>query len=374
MKHFVFLFVVLGMFACTSVPVEHEPGVGDACHVIYDAGSSGTRLYIYQLTDKSWLMHTGPRMPALADPIRRNRKKTMADADAVTDSIVAALEEIRQDGPLDGDGTPRWKAFDWMTACRLDTVAVYATAGMRIAEQQNSRDAKKLWEMLNSKLSTALSRPVNTRTLTGFEEGLFAWLATHESQDDGDFGIAEMGGGSAQISFPCEACDASRLIQVQGVDIPLVSYSFLGMGQDEAWKQHVMPSACKPGSGMQNPDWQVKDCTDGVILPEPLVSNVENYVSQAGIDRWYLTGAFLYSQNSDFDDYCLHDLKSPHKPESSCFRAIYQPYFLKSFGVPVSSGPSNVNWTLGAAICALNSCLSKAGPPECQWSRRGCID
>jgi len=313
-------------------------------------------------------------MAALADPVRGNRKKTMADADKLTDAIVAGMNGIREDGPLTKDGSPKWLAFDWQSQCRLETVAVFATAGMRLAEQQNPADSKRLLDMLNRKLGDALGMAVTTRTLTGFEEGLYAWLATREKQADGHFGVAEMGGASVQISFPCTACKASRRVLVQGVDVPMISFSFLGMGQDEAWKNLPDHSECKRGVGLRNPDWRIADCTDDIAIPASVGIEVRGYVKQADVRRWYLAGAFAYSKYSDIDNYCHDNIKSGYKPKTSCFRAVYQPYFLNSLGVPMSSELSDVDWTLGAAICTVNDCLAKAGPPECQWSAHGCMN
>lgn len=364
----------LFLCACSLTPEQGDSVPIPACQVIYDAGSSGTRLYIYQQTTIGWVKHSGPRMAALADPVRGNRKKSMADADKLTDAIVAGLDEIRQDGPLNKDGSPKWPAFDWRTQCRLESVAVYATAGMRLAEKDNPEDTGLLWEMLNQKLSDALGMVVITRTLTGFEEGMFAWLATRDGQADGYFGIAEMGGASAQISFPCNDCEASRRVVVQGIDVPMVSFSFLGMGQDEAWKNQSDHAQCKRGVGLENPDWLIADCTDDIAIPDKIGKQVRGYVKQADVRRWYLSGAFAYSEYTDIDDYCRNNIESGYKPKTSCFRAVYQPYFLNSLGVPISSELSDVDWTLGAAICAVSDCLAKAGPPECLWSAKGCVN
>ncbi len=374
MKRVAIIVLCLILSACSSTTEQGRLAPPAACQVIYDAGSSGTRLYIYQQTTTGWINHRGPRMAALADPLRGNRKKTMADVDALTDTIAAALVDIRSDGPLNKKGDPRWAAFDWQTQCRLDSVAVYATAGMRLAEKLNPVNSVHLWEMLNRKLSAALGMAVTTRTLTGFEEGLFAWLAAREAQEDEHFGIAEMGGASAQISFPCADCKVSRPIIVQGSDIAMVSFSFLGMGQDEAWKNQPDHTQCKRGVGLNNPDWLIADCSDDIYIPDQVGKQVRGYVKQAGVHRWLLAGAFAYSQSTDIDNFCRGNIDSGYSPKTSCFRAVYQPYFLNSLGVPMGSELSDVDWTLGAAICAVSDCLAKAGPPECQWSARGCME
>jgi len=374
MKQVVFIALCLVLSACSVTKEQGGTASLAACQVIYDAGSSGTRLSIYQQTSAGWVKHRGPRNSALADPVRGNRKKTMADAEALTDSIVAALADIRGDGPLNKNGDPKWLAFDWQSQCRFDSVAVYATAGMRLAEKSNPADSEYLWEMLNRKLSAALGMAVTTRTLTGFEEGLFAWLAARETQQDEHFGIAEMGGASAQISFPCAECEAARQVKVQGSGLAMVSYSFLGMGQDEAWKRQPDHSQCKRGVGLNNSGWLVADCSDDIDIPDLIGRQVRGYVEQADVHRWLLAGAFGYSRSTDIDDFCRGNLDSGYRPKTSCFRAVYQPYFLNSLGVPMGSQLSGADWTLGAAICTVNDCLAKAGPPECQWSAYGCME
>ena len=89
---FVISIVLLFLGACTR-QVEPGPTTTDlpACHIIYDAGSKRTRLYVYQQTDIGWLKHAGPKVGALADPVRKERGKTMADARAVADAGACAV-------------------------------------------------------------------------------------------------------------------------------------------------------------------------------------------------------------------------------------------------------------------------------------------
>jgi hypothetical protein len=146
------IFIAL-LAACTNRQ-ERIPSEGGGllpCHIIYDAGSHGTRLYIYQQTSSGWIKNSGPKIGALADPVRGIRGKTIADTGAVVDEIVESLEDMRHDGPSDDTGIPLWPAFDWRERCKIETVSVYATAGMRLAEQQDSAGSKKLWEMLMSR-------------------------------------------------------------------------------------------------------------------------------------------------------------------------------------------------------------------------------
>jgi hypothetical protein len=183
------------------------------CYITYDAGSSGTRLYIYEQQGIGLIEHEGPKVSALADPAREIRGKTWQDADAVTTEVASALDDIQTDGPLD-NGEPKWQAFDWTTECNVISASAYATAGMRIAEYENRQRSAELWQMLAQKLQAKVgtSVPVNTRTLSGYEEGLYAWLAVGDAQNDDaktkDYGIVEMGGlfsGYLSLS-PMQCC------------------------------------------------------------------------------------------------------------------------------------------------------------------------
>ena len=99
--------------ACTT-PLDKVQPVDDVsdCHIIYDAGSSETRLFIYQETATGWLKHKGPQADPLADPIRRNRGKSLSDVNVVIANVLITLDDIRRDGPADRNGEPQWRAFD----------------------------------------------------------------------------------------------------------------------------------------------------------------------------------------------------------------------------------------------------------------------
>jgi len=354
----VLLVFALSLVACSS-HVEQTRVTGDlsSCHIIYDAGSSGTRLYVYQQTGAGWVKHRGPKTDALADPVREIRGKTMSDAGSVVGDIVMALEEMRRDGPLNKKGTPRWPAFDWQQHCNIETVAVYATAGMRLAEQQDAVASEMLWKMLNDRLAAAVGMRVTTRTLTGYEEGLFAWLAIREGQDDGVFGVAEMGGASVQITLPCPECKTSRQVKVKDHDMPIYGYSYLGWGQDEAWKKFDPLPACALGIGKKHQDWEIADCVAEMEIPSDAGAELKQYIEARGEMRWYLSGAFRHMRDSDIDHFCRQGIDSGFEPLTSCFRAVYLPRVLSALGVPDTSEPTDVDWTLGAVICRSTQCL-----------------
>jgi hypothetical protein len=211
---------------------------------------------------------------------------------------------MRRDGPPDKNGLPQWPAFDWQEHCNIETVAVYATAGMRLAKQQDAVTTDMLWETLNERLAAAVGMKVTTRTLTGYEEGLFAWLAIREGQDDGAFGVAEMGGASVQITFPCPACQSSRQVKVKGRATPIYSYSHLGWGQDEAWRKFSPLPACALGVGKKNQDWKIADCAAGMEISSEAAADLRKSIGNRDELRWYLAGAFRYMRDTDIEHFC----------------------------------------------------------------------
>ena len=281
----------------------------------------------------------------------------MSDANTVIADVLIALDDIRRNGPPGEDGMPRWPAFDWQTRCSVKGAAVYASAGMRLAEYQDARNSALLWKKLNRRLGKKLGMQVTTRTITEYEEGLYAWLALRELNTDGDFGVVDMGGVSLQVTFPCPSCENARQVWVKGQSLPVFSHSFLGWGQDEAWKRSGNIPACARGAGLKNSDWQVDDCTAEKTKFAAVAADVTGQVERSGDLRWYLTSAFRYMQKTDIDNFCRKGIISGFEPESSCFRAVYLDNVLTTLNVPVDSEKIDVNWTLGAVVCTATRCL-----------------
>lgn len=395
MKFAVALTFALIITSCSTqrVTPKHEvAGVGlPSCYILYDAGSSGTRLYVYERQGIDWVEHSGPKASAIADPIRQIHDKTLSDIDSVTSEIVAALDGMQANGPPLGNGKPQWLAFNWPKQCHIKAAFVYATAGMRIAEQENREKSIALWSLLNQKLRAKLGSTVlvNTRTLTGYEEGLYAFLAVRNLTKQDKIGVAEMGGASAQVTFPCPTCDISddavQFVIVDDSPRLIYSYSFLGLGQDEAPKTLGMDKACSYGIGETQPNWQVNDCAKKINLSDSQgIRDPYNFnggqrgthrkipSDQADVGNWYLTGAFNYLDPKQIDTCCISRGKC-HNAATSCFRSVYLDKYLQLLNIPKSAEKINANWTLGAAICAADDCLQKPKPWVCRWSDRGCL-
>ena len=139
--------------------------------------------------------------------------------------------------------------------------------------------------------------------------------------------------------------------------MPIYSHSYLGWGQDEAWKQFAPLPACAAGIGRKSPDWQVADCVGSMGIDSDAVDEKKESLRDLEDLRWYLIGAFRYMSDSDIQQFCREGVISDFEPETSCFRAVYLQHVLDTLGVPAGSVRSSLDWTLGAAVCTDTQCL-----------------
>jgi hypothetical protein len=329
--------------ACSSVAEQaaEEASTG-TCQVIYDAGSSSTRLYLYEQTANGWIQHRGRSSAALSDPVRRIRGKSENDIETVVGELIDSLREIQLSGDVD---------------CDISGVAVLATGGMRIAERQDPATSALLWSRVESVLGSFLGIPVDARTISGFEEGLYAWMAQREEQGTNDFGLVEMGGASFQVVFPCDRCSSSRRVRVVGQPVRIYSRSLNDWGQDEAWHRYGNAPACQRGAGKGKPGWQVSECTAPMVALESLAGGIRREIDTSGVSSWYTAGAYRYSRDDDVERFCRQGELSDYQPESACFRAAYLHDLLEQLGIAGSVSSTGADWTLGAAICAATRCL-----------------
>lgn len=381
---------VVALLSFGIISVSEATGNKPECRIVFDAGSSGTRLYIYERVNTGWRQHEGPKVGALADPVREIRGVKWSDLDAVITDVMKSLDQFKQNGPVDKKKRPRWMAFDWSAKCNIVSANVYATAGMRIAEQLQPKRSKLLWRKLSQQLSEKLGKQVtvSTRTLTGFEEGLYAWLSVREERKKNDFGIVEMGGASSQVTFPCPTCQQNgtgRDIMLGGKPIRLYSYSFLGLGGDEAAKVFGIVPACVYGAGKVQPQWTEDACGKSIRVkskqgfrdPYNMDSNKKRGIYQAiplqkaDISEWVLTGAFQFMQDSDVNTCCKQG-GNCFKASTSCFRAVYYKKFLRQLGI-ASYKKAASSWTLGAVICEANNCLRDSRRLQCRWLGGDCL-
>lgn len=229
------LLIILTCFLIFSSPIQAETKSCEEhhCIVVIDAGSTGTRahLYSYDLD--------GTQTAINITELWNNRVKPgLASIEPDQTTVTAYLNELLSSEP----------------ASQVPTY-FFATAGMRLlppTRQQLYYELIQQWFSEQSKLQL-----VQSRTLTGREEGVFAWLAVNDTlgtlrsgQPSSSIGVMDMGGASVQIVFPAinattqQDNNAQITVNLFGQTIPLLSYSFLGLGQTQVTYQYLDTASC----------------------------------------------------------------------------------------------------------------------------------
>ncbi|WP_367608365.1 multidrug DMT transporter permease [Legionella sp. W05-934-2] len=200
------------------------------CIAVIDAGSTGSRLHIYQydVDETNTPIH-------IAEKWSKSIKPGFATIQANQATMDAYLTTLFSQAP--NQSIP---------------VFFYATAGMRLLPKQKQQERYhylKNWFATQSQWKLA-----DSRTLTGTEEGLFGWLAinyqlgTFNSESSQPVGVMDMGGASVQIAFPVDenTVDSSdvKSISVHGQSFKLFIKSFLGLGQTEVSHQFLNSAPC----------------------------------------------------------------------------------------------------------------------------------
>jgi len=334
---------------------------------VVDAGSTGSRLHVYM------------GKPAYKEISNKKINPGLATLDPTPEAVNAYLSKLFKDTP------------------RKMSVYFYATAGMRLLpyDKQN-----KIYALVQDWFAKRNIKLVEVKTISGQEEGVFAWLAANKHlksqgiKRQKPLAIMDMGGASVQVVFPVEqARNASDYINinVDGEQKTLFVHSFLGLGRELVMNQMLEKNVCY-SEGYPMPDKSLGQgdayaCSQKVSV---LVNDVHEaskvvkpavYAEETEKD-WYVIGGLAYlaaekpfktSQNEFTPQQLLTQADSSlcHRPwlevednyssmyglSSACLSASYY-YALLSDGYglyshePVHLMPngSGMDWTMGVVL------------------------
>jgi hypothetical protein len=178
MKRFLIGLLVINI----ALAISTGSNADDKCQLIFDAGSSGTRLYAYENSN-------GELKEVFSEPIEIEigiswaLEKKQCGGDRCTDeNIKKVVADLI-------------KEFHQIKAghCRAGIAAVnlYSTAGMRLAAQKQGRSAiAQTYKNLKAEIlatfasfgdeySSVTGQNISVRTLAGQEEGIYTWLTVN---------------------------------------------------------------------------------------------------------------------------------------------------------------------------------------------------
>ena len=346
------------------------------CIGVVDVGSTGSRLHVYaypkstQDTESIKEIWVNKITPGFA---------TLAPNES---AIHAYLNNLFQNAPEDFP------------------IYFYATAGMRLLPdeyQAQYYDAVRSWfEQTPWQLKAA-------KTITGREEGVFAWLSLYEYFHQTkphtvpkNLSVMDMGGASVQVVSAVDLApdDTEKdyiTINLHGKSQTLFVHSFLGLGQTLVAEQFLEEAACFP-EGYPLPDGNfgkgnAKRCAAHISKLIDDVHDVHHILNTATesnhVKSWYVMSGLAYllheapfSDNkqqlkitnetllSQADTAVCHrtwaDIKKAYPDNKrlsrACLTASYYYALMEAYHIPATapihlvSNTSNIDWTLGAAL------------------------
>jgi hypothetical protein len=424
MKGYLKFFLTILIALTTGADLKAD----DKCQLIFDAGSSGTRLYVYENSN-------GDLREVYADPIEVNigiswalEKKQCGETTCTDENIKNAVANLirefhQKKGPH----------------CRAGIAAVnlYSTAGMRLAAQKQGRSAiaetyknltaeiLKTFASFGDEYSSLTEQNISARTLAGQEEGIYTWLSINTLNKNRNKlnGIIEIGGASLQLVYPCGENDQQCLnnavtVFYQNNRVSLFSYSWLGLGRAEAFRIYNTEKGfpCNPvaDSDNQSPfDYDqclasiaesfTKNDDHGFVLLDPLNYNTQDAKGRkvvisipAGTEFHGAGGIGFENLNSlklDAAEICNQTVANliahkddtfksikytpEHLLKSQCFARLYFATLLENIaGLNLASNEREIDgvkvgWTLGAAICEQTNCVDRKDL-SCRWNKDSC--
>lgn len=420
--------IFLGLSFIVSNGIEARAATAEYALII-DAGSSGSRIHLYE-----WQPKDDDRILEIKEiPLDKDCNRvdgglsTLGDYD--TDKTATAVRESLTLLIT----CAQLELIDSVENFQKIPLHLMATAGMRMLKGENK---KRYYEIMGDVLAYLRSTPFHfggARVIEGQEEALYAWIAANYSNDSlGEassketVGILELGGASAQIAFvPRDSTDSNSkdfaVVRIGVKEHQVYAQGYDGVGKNEIIVNFKETKFCYP-IGYITTAWvlgtgKYDECKKQIeerfeqknkkIFKEIRDARLPNYDEKyfLALSNLYYTLDFLKDFKQDNLELFEQDNSEPVKqgnlkiseldtvggeyckkkwmyllenytktPENFlseyCFMSVYIPILLEEvFGENSIKGRvmlrldlvgdkkgADVDWTLGALICALYEC------------------
>ena len=278
-----FVLTFLGLF---SDAMALEASLVRKCTVgVVDVGSTGSRLHVYTYDCDHQYGYAKEVWSKKINPGFASLESKQSVVDAYLNNLF--------------DGAPAHIP-----------VYFYATAGMRLL----SHDKQQIYyNTVHHWFAHSSWNLIEAKTITGREEGVFAWLAVNRGTKSlpgeihEEIGVMDMGGASVQIVTSVTSPDGKNPddlvhVEVDHQDVTLFVHSFLGLGATLVSQQFLNNPACFP-EGYPLPDGAMGHgdaghCDEAV---SQLINNVHavNTTIQPALSfetpkTWYVLGGLAY--------------------------------------------------------------------------------
>jgi apyrase len=230
--------------------------------VLFDAGSSSTKLKVYKITPAS----DPANLPKIELQYDERFDPGLSDAEDVDSYLESILEVAKEKVPQSKhSSTP---------------ISLKATAGLRFLTADDATElVGKVRSVFEGDASPFKFKPEDAGILSGEEEGVYAWVAANyllgffsgNKPDSEAVGVLEMGGGSTQITFvPVSPLyDGEFQVFIKGRKFELYVHSYLqfGINAINIWVGQVL-SNWKPGRNELDNPCMLRDDTMVVKLED----------------------------------------------------------------------------------------------------------
>ncbi len=212
-------------FGCLILTIPVAFAITDRYAIIVDAGSSGSRLHLFQYHDENVITDikefpSKKVSPGLSSFAGKSQEEINKYLQPLFDYALQELNNLHVDPQTVG-------------------VEILATAGMRLIPDDAPEIYSKVKNFLENHYSFQIRR---VETISGKMEGLYSWLdvnylAKNFQNHTSTIGSLDMGGASTQIAFEVEnntRPDDETTLKIDGQQYTIFSKSFLYLGQDQA--------------------------------------------------------------------------------------------------------------------------------------------
>ncbi|XP_054443430.1 ectonucleoside triphosphate diphosphohydrolase 6 isoform X6 [Pteronotus mesoamericanus] len=337
--------------------------------IMFDAGSTGTRMHIFQFTwqpgGTPTLTHETfkalqPGLSAYADDIEKS-----------TTGIQELLDVAKQEIP-----------FDFWKTTRL---VLKATAGLRLLPGEKAQNLlQKVQDVF--KASPFLVGDDCVSIMNGTDEGISAWITINfltgslKSPGSSSVGMLDLGGGSTQITFLPRVEDTLQTsppgyltsLQIFNRTYKLYSYSYLGLGLMSARLAILGGAEGKPENLHQLCAHRVSEVLQNKVHSTEEVKDVEFYAFSYYYDLAVNVGLIDAEKGGslvvgDFEIaakyVCRTAETQPQSNPFTCMDLTYISLLLQEFGFPgnkvlkLTQKINNVetSWALGAILHYIDS-------------------
>lgn len=307
---------------------------------IIDAGSSGSRLYVYRIDKDNKLELLFPKN---AKEEKNSKGRALSKVFNHKDSVVAFVSDMTSS----------------YTPSSQMPLYVLATAGMRMKGQSF---CDSIYSYMSPDTEYGKYKIKGAMTISGKCEGLYAWISANYNKGvleysistpekpltytKPPFGIIEIGGASMQIAFaPKTKMDDKDIVKRKGFTI--YSKSYLGGGVDQIYENY-------------------KGDYSKVVKPLPTAADVKS-ISFEGLGKPIQIVLDSVKNKGCFEKYISSLTSDEQDKFHSKSNAQYIQWLFEKLGLIKDNRPTekiqayNASWTQGAALDILvNGCEPEA--------------